>query len=114
MSDAAWCAYEDIPPRLIEAIISIEDHRFYEHSGIDVVRTAKAAWDGLLEWRMPRGTSTLTQQLARGFFLSQERTYSRKLKEFFIALNIERNLEKERILELYCNPSTWAAKAATV
>jgi penicillin-binding protein 1A len=56
----------------------------------------------------------LTQQLARGFFLSQERTYSRKLKEFFIALNIERNLEKERILELYCNPSTWAAKAATV
>jgi penicillin-binding protein 1B len=95
--------YEDIPPHLIEAIISIEDHRFYEHSGIDLVRTLKAAWDGLLEWRMPRGTSTLTQQLARGFFLSRERTYSRKLKEFFIARNIERHLSKQRILELYCN-----------
>ena len=95
--------YEEIPPHLIEAIISIEDHRFYKHSGFDPVRTLKAAWDGLLEWRMPRGTSTLTQQLARGFFLSRERTLSRKLNEFFIAQNIERHLSKERILELYCN-----------
>ena len=95
--------YEEIPARLIEAIVSIEDHRFYEHSGIDVVRSMKAAWDGILQWRMPRGTSTVTQQLARGFFLSRERTYSRKLKEFFIARNIERRLSKERILELYCN-----------
>lgn len=95
--------YEEIPPRLIEAIIAIEDHRFYDHSGIDVVRTLKAAWDGLVEWRMPRGTSTLTQQLARGFFLTRERTYTRKLKEFFIARNIESRLSKERILELYCN-----------
>jgi penicillin-binding protein 1B len=95
--------YEDIPPHLIQGIIAIEDHRFYGHSGIDTVRTLKAAWDGLLEWRMPRGTSTLTQQLARGFFLSRERTYTRKLKEFFIARNIERRLGKQRILELYCN-----------
>jgi penicillin-binding protein 1B len=95
--------YEDIPRYLIDAIVSIEDHRFYQHSGIDLVRTSKAAWDGLVEWRMPRGTSTLTQQLARGFFLSPDRTLTRKLKELFIARNIEHRLSKERILELYCN-----------
>jgi hypothetical protein len=66
VSDAAWCAYEDIPPRLIEAIISIEDHRFYEHSGIDVVRTAKAAWDGLLEWRNAKGHLNVDPAIGAG------------------------------------------------
>jgi len=95
--------YEMLPEVLTHAVLAIEDHRFYDHFGFDVVRTAKAAWDGIVEGRTPRGTSTLTQQLARGFFLTPERTYTRKLAELLIALQLEARLSKEKILEYYCN-----------
>ena len=72
--------YEEMPQVLIDAVIAIEDHRFFTHYGFDLIRMAKAAYDGfIVEGRRPRGTSTLTQQLARGFFLTPEQTYSRKL-----------------------------------
>ncbi len=95
--------YEDIPDALRNAIIAIEDHRFFEHGGVDFVRTTRAALDGLLEGRRPRGTSTLTQQLARQFFLNPEQTYKRKSEELLIALQLEGRLSKEQILEFYAN-----------
>jgi penicillin-binding protein 1B len=96
-------AYDDVPDVLRNAIMAIEDHRFFRHRGIDLVRTTRAALDGLIEWRRPRGTSTLTQQLARQFFLTSEQTYKRKLAEFMIALQLESRLTKEQIFEFYLN-----------
>jgi penicillin-binding protein 1A len=89
-----------------QAILAIEDTRFYEHLGIDPVRTVGAALESVLRNRPARGTSTLTQQLARGLFLTSERTQrtpTRKLKEALYALQIERVYTKEQIMTLYCN-----------
>ena len=96
--------YDEVPQVLIDAVVAIEDHRFFDHHGLDFIRTAKAAFDGfIVEGRRPRGTSTLTQQLARGFFLTPEQTYTRKLAELMIAMQLEARLSKEKILELYLN-----------
>ncbi|MDA1314958.1 MAG: PBP1A family penicillin-binding protein [Acidobacteria bacterium] len=95
--------YEDIPAVLRNAVVSIEDHRFFDHSGIDLIRTTRAAIDGIIEWRRPRGTSTLTQQLARQFFLKPEQTYKRKLEELMISMQLESRLSKEQIFEFYAN-----------
>ncbi len=95
--------YEDFPPHLIEAVMAIEDHRFFDHHGIDLIRASKAAFDGLVEWRQPRGTSTLTQQLARNFFLTPEQTPQRKAAEILIAFQLELRLSKEEIFEHYAN-----------
>jgi penicillin-binding protein 1A len=95
--------YKDIPERMKQAILAIEDTRFYDHLGIDPVRLAGAVLESVLRNRRARGTSTLTQQLARGLFLSRERTSARKLKEALYALQIERVYTKEQIITLYCN-----------
>ena len=95
--------YRDYPQHLIDAVIAIEDHRFFSHHGIDFIRTARAAFDGLRQWKKPRGTSTLTQQLARNFFLTRESTFSRKIAEAMIARQLEGRLTKEQIFENYSN-----------
>jgi penicillin-binding protein 1A len=95
--------YKDIPERMKQAILAIEDTRFYEHLGIDPVRLSGAVIESILNQRRARGTSTLTQQLARGLFLSREGTYTRKFKEALYAMQIERVYTKEQILTLYCN-----------
>ncbi len=95
--------YSDYPQHLIDAVIAIEDHRFFSHHGIDFIRLTGAALEGLMNWEKPRGTSTLTQQLARNFFLTRESTYSRKLAEAMIALQLEARLSKEEIFENYAN-----------
>ena len=96
-------AYENIPDVLVNAVLAIEDHRFFNHVGFDPIRTAKAAYDGIVGGEKIRGTSTLTQQLSRGFFLSPERSYKRKIAELMIALQLEARLSKEKILEHYLN-----------
>ena len=95
--------FEDFPQVLIDAVVSIEDHRFYSHHGIDIIRFTKACIDGLVEWRQPRGTSTLTQQLARNFFLTPEQTPQRKAAEMLIAFQLEFRLDKNEIFEHYAN-----------
>ncbi|HEV2667948.1 MAG TPA: transglycosylase domain-containing protein, partial [Blastocatellia bacterium] len=98
--------YREIPERMKQAILAIEDTRFYDHLGIDPVRLAGAVVESVLQNRRARGTSTLTQQLARGLFLTSERTQrtpTRKLKEALYALQIERVYTKEQIMTLYCN-----------
>lgn len=95
--------FEDYPDVLVDAVLAIEDHRFFSHWGVDPIRLTKAAFDGLVAWEMPRGTSTLTQQLARNFFLTPEQTPSRKAAEALIALQLETRLTKEQIFEYYAN-----------
>ena len=94
---------DEVPEQLIHAILATEDSRFYEHHGIDPIGIARAAVSLLLTGEKKQGASTLTMQLARGFFLTREKTYIRKVKEIFIAWHMEQVLTKEEILELYLN-----------
>lgn len=95
--------YEDIPTRLIQAFLAAEDDRYFEHPGVDYQGLLRAAWQLALTGRKSQGGSTITMQLARNFFLSNERTYTRKIKEILLALEMEEQLSKEQILETYLN-----------
>ena len=92
-----------MPPELVKAFIATEDSRFYEHHGVDPVGIFRAASVALISGHASQGASTITQQLARNFFLSPERTLMRKIKEAFLAIRIEQLLSKDEILELYLN-----------
>ncbi len=95
--------YQDLPPRLVQAIISAEDDRFFEHPGVDYQGLLRAAYYLITTGEKSQGGSTITMQVTRNFFLSREKTYLRKLKEIFLSLKIEQALTKEQILELYFN-----------
>lgn len=95
--------YGEIPKVAIDAILSIEDRRFFDHNGINYGRLLKGIAAPLLGHGRMQGGSTLTMQMARGFFLSNRRTPSRKLAEMFIATELEHRLSKEQILEMYLN-----------
>ena len=95
--------YNDIPPVMVQAVLAIEDRRFFEHSGVNFFRTAEAAWIDLVRGRHEQGGSTLTQQLARGFFLTPEKTIRRKLTEMLIAEELEQKFSKQQIFEFYAN-----------
>lgn len=95
--------YNQIPEQMKQALLAIEDTRFYEHIGVDPVRIAGAAFRNILSGRRPQGASTLTQQLSRILFLNRELSYTRKIKEAIYALQIERVYTKEQILTMYCN-----------
>jgi len=94
---------EQVPPVMVKAFIATEDSRFYEHHGVDPVGIFRAASIALMSGHASQGASTITQQLARNFFLSPERTLMRKIKEVFLAIRIEQLLNKDEILELYLN-----------
>ncbi|MBR1124593.1 penicillin-binding protein [Bradyrhizobium lablabi] len=96
-------ALKDLPPYLPKAFIAIEDRRFYSHYGVDPVGIARAAVTNILHRGVSQGGSTLTQQLAKNLFLTQERTFQRKLQEVELALWLERKHSKNEILELYLN-----------
>src|SRR5213083_3150446 len=94
--------YEEIPANMKNAILSVEDVRFYDHIGIDPIRIIGAAWKNLTTEKV-EGGSTLTQQLAKNLFLSKEQTFKRKINEWLLALQIERYYTKNQIMELYAN-----------
>ncbi|MFD1008104.1 penicillin-binding protein 1A [Oceanisphaera ostreae] len=96
-------AIEQMPSMLIDAFLATEDARFYEHPGIDPIGISRAAIVWFTTGEKRQGASTITQQLARNFFLSREKTIIRKVKEIFIALHIESLLSKDEILSLYLN-----------
>src|SRR5688500_212624 len=93
----------EVPQQLKNAVIAAEDERFYEHPGIDYVGVLRAAWANLAAGGRRQGASTITMQVARNFFLSSEKTLTRKLYEALLAFKIEHSLSKEQILELYVN-----------
>ncbi len=94
---------DEIPSFVKNAVLAAEDNGFYEHSGIEFMGIARAALSNLLTGRRGQGGSTITMQVARNFFLSSERTYTRKLYEVAMAYKIERHLTKDQILEVYLN-----------
>jgi penicillin-binding protein 1A len=94
---------EDVPPVMTRAILAAEDDRFFTHSGVDFLGIARAALANLAAGGKTQGASTITMQLARNFFLSNERSYTRKIYEILVALKIEQALSKEQILEIYLN-----------
>jgi penicillin-binding protein 1A len=94
--------YEEIPPVMKNAILAVEDARFYDHVGIDPIRIIGATWKNLTSDKV-EGGSTLTQQLAKNLFLSKEQTLKRKMNEWALALQIERYYTKNQIMELYAN-----------
>lgn len=94
---------KDIPPQMLNAFIATEDSRYYDHPGIDPIGIARAAFVVVTSGSAKQGASTITQQLARNFFLTNEKKIMRKIKEIFIAIHIEQLLTKDEILELYLN-----------
>lgn len=96
-------ALDDVSYAFIQAILATEDHRFWEHRGINKLRTLKALWITLFESGKIQGASTITQQLAKNLFFSFERTYTRKFRELLVALQIEAQFTKQEILEAYIN-----------
>src|SRR5262252_6675333 len=94
--------YEEIPPVMKNAILAVEDARFYDHIGIDPIRIVGATWNTLTSKKV-EGGSTLTQQLAKNLFLTREQTLKRKMNEWVLALQIERYYTKNQIMELYAN-----------
>ena len=98
-----WLTYEEIPPPMRSAMIAIEDRRFRSHPGIDPIGIARAVGSAAINNHRIRATSTITQQLARNIFLTNNRSIGRKIKEGILALAIERKFTKDQILELYLN-----------
>jgi penicillin-binding protein 1A len=95
--------YATIPKRIINAFIAAEDQRFFSHPGIDIFGIARAGYTNFLGGSKKQGGSTITQQVAKNFFLSSKRDYERKIKEIILSFRIERAYSKDRILELYLN-----------
>ncbi|MBI2986936.1 MAG: PBP1A family penicillin-binding protein [Deltaproteobacteria bacterium] len=102
----------EVPPLLVRAILAVEDERFYSHRGIDPVGILRASWANLRSGGIVQGGSTLTQQLMKNFFLGDERTVQRKIKEVLMALVAERKYSKEEILENYLNEIYLGQKGA--
>lgn len=112
-----WVSFESIPELLKDAVRVAEDARFYEHEGIDYEELQEAVRQNLEHGQIVRGASTITQQLAKNLFLSTERSYTRKVKEYLIARHLEQELSKNRIFHLYLNviefgPGVFGVEAA--
>src|SRR6202035_3916811 len=95
--------YNDIPKVMVDAVLAIEDRRFFEHSGVNFLRMFEAVWIDLTRQRHEQGGSTITMQLSRGFFLTPEKTVRRKLTEMLIAEELEQKFTKQQIFEFYGN-----------
>ncbi|MCC7484136.1 MAG: penicillin-binding protein 1A [Burkholderiales bacterium] len=94
---------KEVPRQLVSAILAAEDERFYQHSGVDYLGVARAAMSNFVSGGVRQGASTITMQVARNFFLSKEKTLTRKFNEMLLAFKIEASLPKDQILELYIN-----------
>lgn len=109
---------KDMPPDLPAALVAVEDHRFYQHGGLDFIGLARAAWVNLIHLRVVQGGSTITQQVAKTLFLTNERTLRRKVRELLLTIWLERTFTKNEILEIYLNrvylgSGTWGVDAAS-
>lgn len=96
---------EDLPKFYLDAVIAVEDHRFYQHGAIDPIGIARAMWTNVKSLKLKEGGSSITQQLAKNIYFTQEKTALRKIAEIFMAFEIEKNCDKDTILELYVNTS---------
>lgn len=93
----------DLPQIYLDAVVSIEDHRFYEHSGIDIIATCRAIFVNIKNGSLDQGGSTITQQLSKNIYFTQEKKFTRKIAELFVSFDLEKKYSKDDILELYVN-----------
>ena len=98
-----YTTLDNISEYVINAVIAVEDHRFYEHKGIDLISTTKAIFTNIRQKDIITGGSSITQQLAKNMYFSQEKQFSRKFAEIFVVSYLEEYLTKDEILELYLN-----------
>jgi penicillin-binding protein 1B len=101
--DRALLAYAEVPPRFVEALVAVEDRRFFQHHGIDFMGLARALGANVLARKLVQGGSTLTQQLVKNLYLTRERTLGRKLREALMAVSLEQRYSKQQIIETYIN-----------
>ncbi len=95
--------YDDIPLDFINAIVAVEDHRFFEHNGVDIISIGRAVITDIKEMALVEGGSTITQQLAKNLYYTQDKKFSRKVAEVFTAFDLEKKYSKEDIIEIYIN-----------
>jgi monofunctional glycosyltransferase len=102
-SDENFIKYDELPEIYIDAVISAEDKRFFEHNGIDLLAIGRAVFNDLKTMSFAEGGSTITQQLMKNEYFSQDKNFERKFAEIFAALDFEKKYDKEEIFELYVN-----------
>lgn len=95
--------YNDVPEYYRDAVVAIEDHRFYSHAGVDFIATARAFLNNIRSKDLKEGGSSITQQVAKNLCFTQEKTLYRKIAELFVVQRLEKDYSKEEILELYIN-----------
>ena len=98
-----YCSLEQINPNCVKAFIAVEDKNFYQHHGLSFPRIAKAFTNNLIAGYSKEGASTITQQLVKNTYLTNEKTIKRKIREAILALKVEQNFTKDQILEMYLN-----------
>lgn len=99
----SYTTFDELPEIYVDAVLSVEDHRFYNHPGIDAIAIGRAVFNDIKAGAFVEGGSTVTQQLAKNMYFTQEKELVRKVAEVFVALDLERNYSKNEILELYVN-----------
>ena len=104
-SQENYTKIEDMPKFYLNAVIAVEDHRFYNHGAIDIISIGRAIYTNIRYMELREGGSTITQQLAKNIYFDQSKTFLRKIAEIFMAFEIEDNCTKDEILELYLNTS---------
>jgi len=98
-----YTQYEDVPEIYYKALVAVEDRRFYKHNGFDIIGTARAIYNDIRAKELLEGGSTISQQLAKNLYFPKDNTLQRKIAEIFMAMKIEREYEKEDVLEFYVN-----------
>ena len=98
-----YTQYEDVPEIYYKALVAVEDRRFYKHNGFDIIGSARAIYNDIKAWELLEGGSTISQQLVKNLYFPQDNTLQRKIAEVFMAMEIEREYEKEDVLEFYVN-----------
>lgn len=102
-SNPSYTVLSDLPQTYLDAVVAVEDHRFYQHFGVDVFSIGRAVWQNLTTQSLAEGGSTITQQLAKNQYFTQEKRLERKFAEIFVAVEMESVCSKQEIFELYVN-----------
>ena len=104
-ADDDYIVFGELPEEYVDAVISVEDQRFYNHIGVDIISIGRATVTNIQEKRIVQGGSTITQQVAKNMYFTQEKSFVRKVAELFVVYDLEKNYTKEDIFELYVNIS---------
>lgn len=110
----SFTPFSELPETYTQAVLAVEDHRFYEHGGVDFLAICRAAVHDVMAMSLEEGGSTITQQLAKNLYFTQEKEFTRKIAEVFMAWKLEGELSKDEILELYVNSIYFGSGCYTV